>query len=397
MKRTFGIRMDGTSSRVTPFVGVLVVLAASMAWATAQDLSISMSDSPDPADAGDLITYVIDFANAGASASNAVVQLPTPVNTVVVSSEILSGPGWATISNANPVRFEKVTTVGAPESAQFQVRVKIGNSVSPGTIITATSTATTDSSDPVPGNNSATSLTTVSASADLVVNLADTPDPVDPGNNLVYNYTIANFGPSDATNVVVTLPVPSGTTFVQAVGPVGGTWTLGAPPAGQTGDVTFSKALVAFQEGGIFQLTVNVNNAATGMITGQLFVSSDTAEAAPGDETATATTTVNATGPEPCAFTVLKPNGGQTWTIGDKRPLRWDSTGLCCEYVRIQLWQNGQMVKNIKKSTPNDGKASWLIRSPKFSPGTNYKVRIYCPGDNASQDFSNGTFTLVAP
>lgn len=276
-------------------LAVVALLIGAIPWAVAQDLSVSMSDSPDPANAGDLIIYIIDMTNSGASADNVAVSLPTPTNAFIVNAEVLSGSGWTLASPANPVQFTK-GTVGASETAQFRVRVKIGNGVSAGTIITATASVSTTSSDPVPQNNSASATTTVSTAADLAVNIADTPDPVDPGANLVYDYTVANFGPSDATNVVVTLPVPAGTTFVQAVGPVGGTWTLGAPPAGQTGNVTFSKATVAFQEGGIFKLTVNVNGNATGTIDAQVTVTSDTAEANPGDETLQASTTVTAQG-----------------------------------------------------------------------------------------------------
>jgi uncharacterized repeat protein (TIGR01451 family) len=373
----------------------VLLLAAPTVMAQNPDLSVSISDSPDPVNAGQLITYLINVSNlGGGSAANVVVELPTPANTVLVQFEVLSGVGWSTVSTLSEVQFTK-TTVIAAETAQFRVRAKVLNSTSAGTIITGTSTVATTSSDSNLSNNSATATTTVSTAADLAVNISDAPDPVDPGNNIVYSYTVANFGPSDASTVVVTLPVPVNTTFVQAVGPIDGTWTLGAPPAGGTGNVTFSKSVVAFQEGGIFSLTVNVNGGASGVINAQLSVTSVTTEASPGDETEAETTTV--TGGLPCALHVLKPNGGQVWTIGEKRPLRWDSTGLCCDFVRIQLWQNGQKVKGIKKNTPNDGKARWRIKSPKFSPGTNYKVRIFCPGDNASQDFSDGTFTLVAP
>ncbi|MCL4692736.1 MAG: hypothetical protein KJ060_09535 [Candidatus Hydrogenedentes bacterium] len=379
-------------------VAALVTLAFAVPGAFAlPDLALTMSDSPDPAVAGDLITYVIDLENTGdAAASNVNVQLLAPAGTILVQFQVLSGSGWTNGFPANGIQFIK-TSMAAAETAQFQVKLKIDKAVVSGTIVSTMATATTSSTDANAGNNSATETTTVATASDLRVTVTESPDPVDPGSNLVYMYTVSNFGPSNASNITVIFPTPPNTTFVSAVGPQGGFWTLGAPPAGQSGDVTFTKSSMIDQEGGIFQLTVRVDDAATGVITGQVSVISDTSEAAPGDETATTDTTVNATGPEPCAFTVLKPNGGQTWTIGDKRPLRWDSTGLCCEEVRIQLWQNGQRVKNIKKSTPNDGKAPWLIKSPKFSPGTNYRVRIYCPGDNASQDFSNGTITLVAP
>ena len=55
-----------------------------------------------------------------------------------------------------------------------------------------------------------------SESADLSITQSDSPDPVLAGDNLTYSFTITNNGPSDATGVKVTDPIPSGVTVVSA-------------------------------------------------------------------------------------------------------------------------------------------------------------------------------------
>ncbi len=58
--------------------------------------------------------------------------------------------------------------------------------------------------------------------ADLVVTKTDAPDPVAAGGEVTYTITVDNLGPSDATDVTISDPLPAGTSFVSASG--GGTF-----------------------------------------------------------------------------------------------------------------------------------------------------------------------------
>ena len=125
-------------------------------------------------------------------------------------------------------------------SASYTVTVLID----PDVVGTITNTATVAgvATDPNGANNAASEDTEVFAEADLAITKTDSPDPVVAGTNLTYTLTVANAGPSDATDVVVTDTLPAGTSLVATSGcaedPVGvPTCSLGTIAAGD--DATF--------------------------------------------------------------------------------------------------------------------------------------------------------------
>jgi len=56
----------------------------------------------------------------------------------------------------------------------------------------------------------------VPAAADLVLGVTDAPDPVVIGSNLTYTISVTNFGPSTASNVVVSANLPGTVNFISA-------------------------------------------------------------------------------------------------------------------------------------------------------------------------------------
>ena len=74
-----------------------------------------------------------------------------------------------------------------------------------------------DTVDLNPDDDSATVITTaISPSADLAINVAGAPDPVNLGQNLTYTITVTNLGPGTAPQVQVTNTLPTGVSFVSA-------------------------------------------------------------------------------------------------------------------------------------------------------------------------------------
>src|SRR5919108_671983 len=81
--------------------------------------------------------------------------------------------------------------------------------------------ATNDTGDPDATNDTSTTHTTVHREIDLSLAKADDPDPVIAGNQLTYDLSVTNDGPSDAQGVSVSDALPSdltGATFCTGSG-----------------------------------------------------------------------------------------------------------------------------------------------------------------------------------
>jgi uncharacterized repeat protein (TIGR01451 family) len=101
-------------------------------------------------------------------------------------------------------------------------------------------------------------ITVPNTSADLLITSSGMPNPVTAGSDITYTLRVENCGPAVATNVSVSDPIPSGTTFVSANQTSGPTFSLSAPAVGSTG--TFMATLASMNVGDVatFQLVVHV-------------------------------------------------------------------------------------------------------------------------------------------
>lgn len=133
------------------------------------------------------------------------------------------------------------------------------------------------------------------ASADLSVTKVDTPDPVVPGGNITYTITVTNAGPSAAANVSFSDTVPAGTFAVSLVSPGG--WSCPTVPTGLVaGSVITCSAPSLGVGSSVFTLTVATFPSLTtgAVVSNTASVTSSTLDPNPGNESATATTTVAA-------------------------------------------------------------------------------------------------------
>ncbi|HEY6066033.1 MAG TPA: hypothetical protein VIY96_07735, partial [Thermoanaerobaculia bacterium] len=127
--------------------------------------------------------------------------------------------------------------------------------------------------------------------ADLFATKADAPDPVVMGNNVTYTIIAGNNGPGTATGMMVTDPIPNGTTFVSCTISLG---SCSGPGVGVNGTVTGNIGTLG--PGGSVTMTVVVN--VTTALGGTTISNTATASSSSPDpngvnNNGTATTTVN--------------------------------------------------------------------------------------------------------
>ncbi len=117
---------------------------------------------------------------------------------------------------------------------------------------------------------------------DIVVTKTDSPDPVQVGATLTYTITVSNRGPSTATNVQLTDPLPSSLTVI-SVTPSQGTCTTSP---------VLSCSLGTLAPGALVTIVVAVRPTVTGVLENTATAVGTEPEANPQDNSATAITTV---------------------------------------------------------------------------------------------------------
>jgi uncharacterized repeat protein (TIGR01451 family) len=201
------------------------------------DLTVSISDSPDPVFAGNNITYTQTVTNNSTvvPAQNATITQTTPPGTVFVSMTppagwtcgtlpSVGGTGTITCTANNPLAPS--TTTG-----NFVLVVDTDPALADGSTITQPVSVSASNPETNTANNSASAVTTVGRRVDIaVVKDANDPGPdltFSQGETVTYSITVTNNGPSRATNVVVTDAIPAGITF-GSVSPGGPTCSFAA-------------------------------------------------------------------------------------------------------------------------------------------------------------------------
>jgi uncharacterized repeat protein (TIGR01451 family) len=244
----------------------------------AADLSLTKSDSPDPVQAGELLTYTLGVSNAGPHDATGTTLTDTLPGGVLYESAI---PTQGTCSEASGTVTCALGTIanGANASVEVKVRPQEGGQ------ITNQAAIGSDVGDPDTGNNSASAETTVAPVADLALTKGDSPDPVLAGELLTYLLTAQNAGPSSATAVELIDTLPAGVTFDSAT-PTQGSCSEAA------GTVTCALGTIASSQQA--SVVIEVRAPSPGTITNQAGVTSGANDPVSGNNSASADTTVTA-------------------------------------------------------------------------------------------------------
>ncbi|WP_034219313.1 DUF11 domain-containing protein, partial [Arenimonas oryziterrae] len=200
------------------------------------NLAVTKTDGVAAVNAGGTTTYTIVVTNNGPSDVTAATIVDTApagltigawtcavttagTGTVTTACGAASGSGnintTATLRNGGVITYTVAATVAGSATGSI-----------PNTVTVAVPAGTTD---PTPGNNSATDTNTVTPVANLAITKTDGAASVNAGGATSYTLVVTNNGPSDVTAATIVDTAPAGLTI--------GAWTCAVTTAG-VGSVT---------------------------------------------------------------------------------------------------------------------------------------------------------------
>jgi uncharacterized repeat protein (TIGR01451 family) len=127
---------------------------------------------------------------------------------------------------------------------------------------------------------------------DLVVSGDDGPDPVGPGDDLIYTIQVENAGPDPAVSVELTAATPVGTTFQSVSAPLG--WSCSTPAVGGTGPITCTASNLSTSSAAVFTTVFEIDPCSGGFQTIGFTATASSlgSDATPGDNSTTINTLV---------------------------------------------------------------------------------------------------------
>ena len=180
------------------------------------DLVVTKSGNPASVVAGGRVTYEIVVANPNGPSAAAAVELTDTLPAGLTALSASSERGTCTAEERAVACNLGTLPVGG--TATITVVAAVSDSLTAGQVSNS-ATASSETVDPAAGNSTGTTVTEVTASADL--RIVKTAPPAVAGDEITFTLEVTNDGPSDATGVVVTDGLPEEYAFVSAAGPDG--------------------------------------------------------------------------------------------------------------------------------------------------------------------------------
>ncbi len=270
------------------------------------DLSVTKTASPNPVVSGGTLTYSIQVNNAGPNAAdNVVVTDALPGGTTFLSCT----PSQGSCSASGQVVTANLGTVGSPGFATVTIQVRVD--AEPPTTITnlvGVSSSTPDASTanntssvttnvtgagtPTPGGSpTPTPVGTPATTVDLVLSKTASPGTLISGSTLTFQLGITNnkAGSGTAAGVVLTDPLPVGTTFQSCVTSQG---SCTGPAVGANGTVTANLGSIPSPGFGLVTIVATVTAPGGSSFTNTGVVTSATFDTDISNNTASASVTV---------------------------------------------------------------------------------------------------------
>jgi len=264
----------------------------------AADVGLTMTASPLTNVVNDSLTFTLSLTNYGPSrATNIVVTDILPAGMVYVSSSRSTG----SITNSDGVFTWTVPWLETNAWATSALTVRVTNTG----VFTNTAALTTSTSDLNPDDDIASAVVSVlTPTANLVLTLAGTPNPVWLTNYLTYTMTISNLGPAIATGVIASNTLPPAVTFFSA-SPGGANYTAAYTPSGRL--IILFTNLGSLAPGARTNLTITVKTEAPGTITDTAGCRSDIVDPFKANNSAAVKTIVQ---PVAMPLALARRNGG---------------------------------------------------------------------------------------
>ncbi|MGH9922169.1 MAG: DNRLRE domain-containing protein, partial [Nitrososphaerales archaeon] len=176
------------------------------------DLAITEDNDFDWVIAGEMYVYTIIINNSGPSeATNIVLTDTLPAYVIFTTFSVSQG----ICSESDNTVTCSLGTISSGDYATIAIVVTVNSDVQ-ASLLTHSASVTSDTADLYADNNSITGTINVTTQSDLSVMIEGPSEPVAAGQELTYNITVTNDGPSEATNVVATDDLPEGATFSAA-------------------------------------------------------------------------------------------------------------------------------------------------------------------------------------
>lgn len=239
----------------SPAVGAPVTVTVQ----TPVTLTLTKTDTFDPVQAGDLITYTLTVTNDSSSkgpAGNVVITDAIPANTTLENTGFISSDGVISSTSSEVVwTFVNPELLNRGASASVFMVVRVTSPLTAGTVITNDSYTAGASNTIVNIVGLPVVTTTVESFPVLEISKVGLPEPVEAGGQLTYTIRYTNSGNSDAINVVIRDTFPVSTSYVTDVS----TPTV-SPGITTTNDITWNIPLLAGEGGGgLITLTLSVD------------------------------------------------------------------------------------------------------------------------------------------
>lgn len=268
------------------------------------DLEVTNTDGQTTYQSGGTNTYTVTVTNNGPGVATGV-QVDNAIPAGIPAGNF-SWNGSNGSSGTGTALSDLIPTMAPGTAVTYTIVVVV-----PGTLTAPTLTSevvvTSTSTDPTPTCTQCIDTDNYTFGADIVVTNTDHNVTYVPGTNNVYVVTVTNNGPMDATNVVVTNPIPAGITAFSWTGTNGSSGT----------NVALNNTIPTLVAGTsvIYTITLGVPAGFTGPLTSVANATSTTPDPVPGCPDCSDTDTQAPAGGADLVIT--KTDGVSTFTPGN--------------------------------------------------------------------------------